>query len=120
MFRKPSPPFQINAISYLHRLVLLSFLCPNCIVQAAGTWLVNDISSPEVEELVKAFETMTTIIKFANVTLGSGNIKIAKQTYVDALVLFKKLGNDRGVRRHHLRAVVVYYSACALLPRNMP
>lgn len=60
---------------------------------------MNDISSPEVEELMKAFEAMTTIIKFANISLGGGDIQEAKKNYVDALVLFKKLGNDRGVRR---------------------
>lgn len=59
--------------------------------------MVNDVTSPEVEELIKAFQAMTTVVKFANMTLGSGDIDVAQQNYVDALVLFTKLGNDRGV-----------------------
>ncbi|CAN0361522.1 unnamed protein product, partial [Laminaria digitata] len=62
-----------------------------------GTWIVNDITSSEVEELMTAFEAMTTVIKFANVTMGSGDIDVAQQNYIDAKVLFTKLGNDRGV-----------------------
>lgn len=44
-----------------------------------------------------AFEAMTSVVKFANITLGTGNIDVAQQNYIDALFLFKKLGNDRGV-----------------------
>lgn len=66
-------------------------------MKPAGTWIVNDVTSPEVEELMTAFKAMTTVVKFANITLGSGNINVAEQNYLDAFVLFKKLGNDRGV-----------------------
>lgn len=59
--------------------------------------MVNDTSSPEVEELMKAFESMSTVVKFANTTLASGDIAAAKGIYVEALTLFTKLGNDRGV-----------------------
>ncbi|CAN0297621.1 unnamed protein product, partial [Ectocarpus sp. 8 AP-2014] len=65
--------------------------------QAPGTWMVNDISSPEVEELMDAFEQMSTIVKFANTTLATGNTAEARRIYVGALALFTKLGNDRGV-----------------------
>ncbi|CAN0496462.1 unnamed protein product, partial [Laminaria digitata] len=59
--------------------------------------MVNEISCPELEELLEAFESMATVVKFANVSLEGGDIELAKQNYVDALILFKKLGNDRGV-----------------------
>ena len=59
--------------------------------------MVNDTSSPEVEELMKAFESMSTVVKFANTTLASGDVTAAKLIYVEALMLFTKLGNDRGV-----------------------
>ncbi|CAN0578756.1 unnamed protein product, partial [Laminaria digitata] len=51
----------------------------------------------ELEELLEAFESMATVVKFANVSLEGGDMELAKQNYVDALILFKKLGNDRGV-----------------------
>lgn len=60
--------------------------------------MVNEVSSPEVEELVEGFKTMTTIVKSANLSLGRGDINVAKQIYEEALVLFKKLDNERGVR----------------------
>lgn len=47
---------------------------------------------------MNAFEAMTTVIKFANVTMGTGDIDVAQQNYTDAKFLFTKLGNDRGVR----------------------
>lgn len=59
--------------------------------------MMNEVSSPEVEELINAFGAMTTVVKFANMTLASGDMAAAKSNYVDALILFKKLGNDRGV-----------------------
>lgn len=59
--------------------------------------MVNDTSSPEVEELMKAFESMSTVVKFANTTLASGDIGAARLIYVEALELFTKLRNDRGV-----------------------
>ncbi|CAN0020887.1 unnamed protein product [Scytosiphon promiscuus] len=65
--------------------------------QAAGTWMVNDTFSPEVEELMEAFKSMSTVVKFANTTLASGEIAAAKALYVEALLLFTKLGNSRGV-----------------------
>ena len=64
---------------------------------------MNDITSPEVEELMMAFEAMTTVIKFANVTMGTGDIDVAQQNYVDAKILFTKLGNDRGVSSYSTR-----------------
>lgn len=64
---------------------------------------MNDITSPEVEELMTAFEAMTTVIKFANVTMGTGDIDVAQQNYVDAKILFAKLGNDRGVSSYSTR-----------------
>ncbi|CAM9201664.1 unnamed protein product [Laminaria digitata] len=59
--------------------------------------MVNDVSCPELEELIKAFESMATVVKFANMSLEGGDLGLARQNYVDALILFKKLGNDRGV-----------------------
>ena len=46
------------------------------------------------------------VVKFANVSLEGGDMELAKKKYVDALILFKKLGNDRGV------------SACLVRYRN--
>lgn len=63
--------------------------------------MLNDVSCPEVEELMDAFKTMTTVVKFANVSLESGNMEAAHKSYTDALILFKKLKNDRGVSRDH-------------------
>eukprot|EP00903_Cladosiphon_okamuranus_P013851 g12888.t1 len=65
--------------------------------KTAGTWMVNDVTSPEVEELMTAFEAMLTVVKFANMKLASGDVDIAQQNYTEAKVLFTKLGNDRGV-----------------------
>ncbi|CAM9357367.1 unnamed protein product, partial [Hapterophycus canaliculatus] len=62
-----------------------------------GLWMLNEVSCPEVEELMDAFKTMTTVVKFANVSLASGNVEVAYRNYMDALILFKKLKNDRGV-----------------------
>lgn len=59
--------------------------------------MLNEAVCPEVEELMDAFKTMTTVVKFANVSLASGNVEAAYQSYKDALILFKKLKNDRGV-----------------------
>ncbi|CAN0134278.1 unnamed protein product, partial [Laminaria digitata] len=73
----------------------LSWSPPN--TQEAGTWMVNEVSCPELEELIKAFESMATVVKFANMTLEGGDLELARQNYVDALILFKKLGNDRGM-----------------------
>lgn len=70
----------------------------HALLQAAGTWLVNEITSSEVEELVKAFQAMTTVVSFANMTLESGDIEVAEMNYIDALKLFTKLENGRGVR----------------------
>ena len=58
------------------------------------------MSSPEVEELMEAFKAMSTVVKAANINLRSGDLHIAEQNYVDALILFKKLENERGVRLH--------------------
>ncbi|CAM9131372.1 unnamed protein product [Ectocarpus fasciculatus] len=65
--------------------------------QPPGTWIVNDMSSPEVDELMDAFEQMNTIVKFANTTLATGNMAAAKDIYMDALKFFTKLENERGV-----------------------
>ncbi|CAN0358298.1 unnamed protein product [Ectocarpus sp. 12 AP-2014] len=65
--------------------------------QAPGTSMVNNVSSPEIEDLMDAFEQMSTIVKFANTTLATGDMAAAKVIYKAALALFKKLGNDRGV-----------------------
>lgn len=59
--------------------------------------MLNEVSCPEVEKLMDTFNSMTTVVKFANVSLESGNVEAAQQSYVDALVLFKKLQNSRGV-----------------------
>lgn len=67
--------------------------------QGVGTWMLNDVSSPEVEGLLRAFEGMRTIVKFANMTLSTGNIDDALKNYESALIMFKKLGNERGVRQ---------------------
>lgn len=61
---------------------------------------MNETSSPEVEELMEAFKAMSTVVKAANINLRSGDLQIAEKNYVDALILFKKLENERGVRLH--------------------
>ncbi|CAM9481056.1 unnamed protein product [Pylaiella littoralis] len=81
-------------IEVVHALNKLDFSRQVC---APGTWMVNETSSPEVEELMKAFEAMTAVVKFANTTLANGDISSAKLIYVEALKTFAKLGNDRGV-----------------------
>lgn len=63
-----------------------------------GSWIVNEVSSPEVEELIEAFKAMSTVVKAANISLRSGNLVMAKENYVNALILFKKLEDERGVR----------------------
>ena len=70
---------------------------------------MNDIASSEVEELMMAFEAMTTVINFANVTMGSGDVDVAQQNYFDAKVLFTKLGNDRGVRAYSTSCTFLRY-----------
>lgn len=57
---------------------------------------MNDATSPEVEKLMSAFKEMSTVVKFANITLTSGNVDIAIDIYRGALFLFMPLGNDRG------------------------
>ena len=68
------------------------------LLQQVGAWMVNDVSSPEVEELIEAFKAMSTVVKAANMNLRSGNLNVARKNYVNALILFKKLEDDRGVR----------------------
>ena len=68
------------------------------LLQQVGPWVVNDVSSPEVEELIEAFKAMSTVVKAANLNLKSGNVNVARENYVNALILFKKLEDDRGVR----------------------
>lgn len=75
----------------------LTINCFGSVVQGPGLWMLNDVSCPEVEELMDAFKTMTTVVKFANLSLESGNVNAAEQHYIEALVLFKKLQNSRGV-----------------------
>ncbi|CAB1113047.1 unnamed protein product [Ectocarpus sp. CCAP 1310/34] len=70
--------------------------------QPPGTRIVhdmpsNDMLSPEVDDLVEAFESMNTAVKFANTTLATGNMAAAKSIYLDALKLFIKLENERGI-----------------------
>lgn len=65
--------------------------------QEPGSWMLNEVSSPEVDKLVDAFLGMTTILKSGNLTLSSGNMELAQKIYEDALILYKKLENDRGV-----------------------
>lgn len=66
--------------------------------------MLNDVSCPEVEGLMDAFKKMSTVVKFANTSLKSGNVAVAQESYTDALILFKKLENSRGVSycRHEL------------------
>lgn len=59
--------------------------------------MLNEVSCPEVEGLMDAFKKMSTVVKFANTSLESGNVEVAHKSYTDALVLFKKLKNSRGV-----------------------
>lgn len=42
---------------------------------------------------------MTTVIKFYGTSLRTGDLEAAQKNYMDALVLFEKIGNYRGVRR---------------------
>lgn len=65
--------------------------------QDAGLWMLNDVSCPEVEGLMDAFKKMSTVVKFANTSLESGNVEVAHQSYTEALILFKKLKKSRGV-----------------------
>ena len=59
--------------------------------------MLNDVSCPEVEDLIDAFKKMSTVVKFANTSFESGNVEMALQSYTEALILFKKLKNPRGV-----------------------
>lgn len=59
--------------------------------------MFNESSCPEVEELMDAFKTMTFVVKFANEPLESGDVDAAQQNNMEALTLFKKLKNARGV-----------------------
>lgn len=77
-------------------------------LKAPGTWIVNDVTSPEVEELMTAFQAMTTVVKFANMSLNHGEIDVAQQNYIEAKVLFLKLGNERGVGIVHNNLGSVY------------
>lgn len=77
--------------------------------------MLNEINCPEVEDLVDAFKTMTTIICFGNQTLGSGDLDTAHKNYCDALFLFKKLNNHRGVSRGYVRVTLVLKM---ILPEN--
>lgn len=63
----------------------------------AGLWMPDEIGCPEVSELIDAFKGMTAVIYLANLTLGNGNVEAAHRSYRDALVLFTKLNNSRGV-----------------------
>ena len=69
-------------------------------------WILNEITCPEVEELMDAFKSMTTIIHFGNQTLGTGDLEAAHKSYCDALFLFTKLSNDRGVSSRGLYVCV--------------
>lgn len=60
--------------------------------------MLNDVSCPEVNQLIDAFKSMVTIVKSANLTIGRGDLDITRQIYVEALILFTKLENTRGVR----------------------
>lgn len=60
-------------------------------------WMLNDVHCPEVEELIGAFKGMCTVVKFANLSLESGNVEAAHRSYMEALDLFKTLNNSRGV-----------------------
>lgn len=62
---------------------------------------MNDVTSPEVDKLMDAFKAMSTVVKFANVSLTSGDVDVAVDNYIEAKVLFMKLGNDRGVSIVH-------------------
>lgn len=65
--------------------------------QDPGLWMLNEVTCPEVEGLMDAFRKMSTVVKFANTSLESGKIEVAYQSYTEALILFKKLNNSRGV-----------------------
>ena len=60
--------------------------------------MVNEVSCPEVEQLMEAFRAMSTVVKASNMNLRSGDLDVAEKNCIDALILFEKLGNDRGVR----------------------
>lgn len=47
---------------------------------------------------MRAFEDMTTVIRFYGTSLRTGDLEAAQKNYMDALVLFEKIGNYRGVR----------------------
>jgi len=66
-------------------------------MQAPGLWVVNGASSPEIDEFIEAFKQMSTVVKFANTTLASGDLAGARKNYVEALTLFRILNNDKGV-----------------------
>ena len=59
--------------------------------------MVNGSSSPEIEEFVSVFNQMSTVVKFANTTLASGDLAAAKKNNVEALTLFTMLENEKGV-----------------------
>lgn len=59
---------------------------------------MKEVSSPEVEELVKAFKAMSDAIKNANMNLRIGNLSVARKNYINAMILFKKLEDERQVK----------------------
>ena len=83
---------------YAHIIISIASATEDLLLQQVGPWVVNDVSSPEVEELIEAFKAMSTVVKAANMNLRSGNFSVARDNYVNALILFKKLEDDRGVR----------------------
>lgn len=76
--------------------------------QAPGTWMVNKVTCCEMVDLMKVFESMSTIVKFANTTLGKGGAEAAKKIYIEALRLFTMLENGKGVSVHLFLAIKLY------------
>eukprot|EP00937_MAST-01D_sp_MAST-1D-sp2_P006036 g6036.t1 len=54
-------------------------------------------ASPEMAVLMKVCDQMGTVVKFANVSLQSGNVAAARTSYEEALQLFTALRNKKGV-----------------------
>lgn len=94
---RESPSHGLLSLAHFQPFPALPAIDTHTAVKAAGAWIVNDVTSPEVEELMTAFEAMSTVVKFANMKLASGDVDIARENYTEAKVLFTKLGNDRGV-----------------------
>jgi len=54
-------------------------------------------TSPEMTVLMRVFQQMATVVRFANVSLQGGDLAVAQASYEEALQLFTALQNKKGI-----------------------